>query len=364
MILFNYIYNKNYLLKDIISFDDANLKKEKNKKIHEKNLIEKKLSPNYIGKLSLLLYDSTNYKDYPIKRKNLNKTIFKDIGGNKMRLTFKKFPIKLDKTNNSNNNYSRNLTKICPKKLNLSGDLSEIKEKRINLSNNNFHNTLIISDDIKEILYNNEEKNSLEEQKTIYDKLKNKFSYYKPKFMSKLNPQFFETKIKCDPKNLNLKNISLSNSLLKKYQPEIQTSSDIDINNLLKTCNSLKTLRDKKKLNIDLLNNKQQLYEKIKEELFIFNEKKIIRKRVFMSNVDFFYYNAKKWNKLSEKNKANKEREELNNLFSSVNKAFNKSIKNFKNKSNYYSNKLLKLSDIFNKRKVSVDEINKGFDIE
>ena len=140
-----------------------------------------------------------------------------------MRLTFKKFPIKLDKTNNSNNNYSRNLTKICPKKLNLSGDLSEIKEKRINLSNNNFHNTFIISDDIKEILYNNEEKNSLEEQKTIYDKLKNKFSYYKPKFMSKLNPQFFETKIKCDPKNLNLKNISLSNSLLKKYQPEIQT---------------------------------------------------------------------------------------------------------------------------------------------
>ena len=48
----------------------------------------------------------------------------------------------------------------------------------------------------------------------------------------------------------------------------------------------------------------------------------------------------------------------------SVNKVFNESIRNFKNKSNYYNNKLVKLTDIINRRRISSEEINKDFYIE
>ena len=331
-------------------------------------MLNKKLSPNYIGKLSLLLYDSNNYKDYVLKRKNLNNTIFKDMGENKMRLTFKKLPIKIVKRNNNENKLTRNLTQMSPNFQYLSRNLEEIKEKNNSTSNinfdNNFHTAFMINDEVKEILYNNEEKISLKKQKTVYEKVKNKIFYYRPKFMFQMDSPFFNTKIKIIPKKINLKSISLSNSLLKKFQTESQASNSTDINNLLETCNSLKTLRDKKKINSDLLNNKQQLYEKIKEELLTSNKKKKERKRALLSKLDLFNYNSKKWNELNEQNNAKKEKEELDKMILSVNKVFNESIRNFKNKSNYYNDKLVKLTDIINKRRISSEEINKDFYIE
>ena len=266
-IFINYnIQNRTYLLKDIFPLENKRkIKKEINNNIIQgMNLIEKKLATNYIKKLSLLLHDSFNYKDYAIKRKNLNKTIYKDIGNNKLRLTFKKFPSKLIKNNNGiniNKNRSRNI---------ITNDLDEIREKNNSINDidndtNNIFKTFVINNDIKEILYNNEEKISLNKEKNIYNKFKNKFLYYKPKLMAQLSSPFFTPIVQANNnKKISYKSTSFNNSLLNKSQ-QSHTSIYNDINNLFKTCNSLKALRDKKKLDNDILNNKQKLCEEIRE---------------------------------------------------------------------------------------------------
>jgi hypothetical protein len=335
------------LLEDIFPRENKkNLKKGTNNNISQENLIDRKLTPIYTKKLSLLLHDSVNYKDYAIKRKNLNKTTFKEIGINKLRLTFKKFPLKLVKKNNSNininNNDSRNL---MPK------TLDEIREQNNNSINNindgNIYNTFMINNDIKEILYNNEEKKiPLQQQKEVYNKFKYKFLYYKPKLVSQLNSPIYTPIVQMNyNKKINYKTTSFKNSLLNKSQTQSQNSMYTDISNLLKTCNSLKALRDEKKLDKDIINNKQKLCEKIKEELFRKNRDNKKKKKILMPRYDFFYYDAKKWNKFRYKDNISNKSNNINNLYNNVDKVSNESIQNVNNKSNFYSNKLLKLKN-------------------
>ena len=309
----------------------------------EINFIGKKLTPNYIKKLSLILYDSINYKDYAFKRKNLEKTIYKDIGNNQLHLTFKKFPIKLMKQ--PNNNYSRNIIPNIPNKKYLTKTLDEISEKndiKIEKSNSNIYKTFMINNDIKKLLYNDKEKIPLQQQRNIYNKFKHKFSYYRPKLMSQLNSPFYTPMAQFRSMNNCFKSTSLDNSLLNKSQIQsISPNYTIDMSNLLKTCNSLKALRDKRRLNKDILNNKQIFCEKIKEELIPDKVKKIKRK-VYMPSYDLFYYDAKKWSKFNNKILKNKNGKKLLN---NMDREFFTSFKKINN-NNSYDDKFLKLNNI------------------
>ena len=64
-----------------------------------------------------------------------------------------------------------------------------------------------------------------------------------------------------------------------------------------------------------------------------------------MPRYDFFYYDAKKWNKFRYKDNISNKSNNINNLYNNVDKVSNESIQNVNNKSNFYSNKLLKLKN-------------------
>ena len=228
------------------------------------NSITKKLDKNYINKLSLLLHDSINYKDYALKRNNINKTIYKDIGNNKLRLTFKKFPIKILKQNNDNNNNKNNLKIDSTNKAFLPKTLEEIRENNNNKTNEKINNTYMINNDIKEILNNNNNgyKINFEKNKKLYNKFKQKFLIYKPKLLSQLNSPFYTPVPPISLKKKGLKNVSLKNSLLQKSKSASFLTDDNNMNSLLITCNSLKVLRDKKILDKNILNNEQKFYKR------------------------------------------------------------------------------------------------------
>ena len=69
------------------------------------DLFNKKLSQDYIDKLSVLLYNSKNKTDYSQKRNNLKKTIYKYDDNNELCLTLPKFRNKKEKKNFINNNF-------------------------------------------------------------------------------------------------------------------------------------------------------------------------------------------------------------------------------------------------------------------
>ena len=101
--------------------------------------------------------------------------------------------------------------------------LDEIREKNNSIDNtndNNIYNTFMIKNDIKEILYKNEEKKiPLQQQKDIYNKFKSKFLYYKPKLISQLNSPIYTPIVQLNNnKKISYKTTSFNNSLLNKSQ--------------------------------------------------------------------------------------------------------------------------------------------------
>jgi hypothetical protein len=301
-----------------------------------------------------LLHDSINYKDYALKRNNINKTIYKDIGNNKLRLTFKKFPIKILKQNNDNNN-KNNLKIDSTNKTFLPKTLEEIRENNNNKTNEKINNTYMINNDIKEILNNNNNngyKINFEKNKKLYNKFKQKFLIYKPKLLSQLNSPFYTPVPPISLKKKGLKTVSLKNSLLQKSKSASFLTDDNNMNSLLITCNSLKVLRDKKILDKNILNNEQKFYEKIKEELLPKKIKKI-KKKIFLSRYDFFNYDPKKWIKNKDETKDVKD---MNNMLDEVNELLSENILKMKNKAEFYNNKL---NYVKNKRHSIEIEINK-----
>lgn len=80
-----------------------------------------------------------------------------------------------------------------------------------------------------------------------------------------------------------------------------------------------------------------------------------------MSLYDFFYYDPKKWNKLSDKMLIQKKEKQS---YHNINNAFNSSIKNMKRKSNLYKDKLFKLKNIRNYSRNPQNDIEVGKDFE
>ena len=329
-----YIQNKIIFVKDIFPYNKSDSKKVP-KNIND--LIFKKLSKNYIDKLSLILHDSIHYKDYYLKRKNLDKAIYKNLDNNKMHLTFKKkFPIKLTKNNinknNINNISSQNSIIINnPNKTNL----ESIEEKQ----DKNIDKTYSLSNDINNVFFNKEDNLSLLKQKKVYDKFKPKFLYYKPKLLSQLKSPFFS---------------HYSEISLNKSKSLSNISSYNNMNNIFKSCNSLKALRDKEKLNENILKNKEKFCEEIKEELIPIKNKKN-KKKFFWADYDFFYYDKKKWKNKDENIKNN------NDIFIQMNKLLNDNIADIQYRNKFYKEKLLKLEDKNNYMRNSILEFNKYY---
>ena len=318
-------------MKDIFPYNKIESKKV-SKNIDD--IFFKKLSKNYIDKLSLILHDSIHYKDYYLKRKNLDKTVYKNIANNKLHLTFKKkFPIKLTKNNININNinispqnsiiFNNSNKPLLPKKL------DSIKEKQ--------DKTFSLSNDINNILFNKEVKLSLSKQRKVYDKFKPKFLYYKPKLLSQLNSPVFS---------------HFSEISLNKSKSLSNISSYNNMNNLFKTCNSLKALRDKKELNKNVLKNREKFCKEIKEELIPIKYKKN-KKNIFLNNYELFYYDKKKWKKNKDENNKNN-----NDMFNQMNKLLNDNITEMQYRNKFYKEKLLKLEEKNNYRKSSILEFH------
>ena len=372
------IQNKTVFLEDIFHFKEkeninrikllkgkrklrGETEKEYQIRLLENQSFNDKLDPNYVKKMSLILYDSINYKDYAKKRNNLNKTIYKDIGNNKLRLTFKKFPINLIKTpikndlNKDNNKYknekSRNILFLTPSNKLYQNKFSETKEK-----NNIFNENITIKNEIKEILYNDQEKISIQEEKRIYNKIKPNFPYLKAKLIKQLKSPIFTPLTVNEFSKINLiKTPKISqiqnqnNSLLLQNKTKSTFFSNINIHNIFNTCNSLKVLRDKEKLNKEILSNKQELYKKIKEELNPVKELKR-KKKIYLSQYEVFHYNTKKWNQIRKEKEFNKDIHEFNN----INRIFNGSIDDMKQK-------VKNLKEMKNKIHNSGNDINELF---
>ena len=126
------------------------------------------------------------------------------------------------------------------------------------------------------------------------------------------------------------------------------------MNNIFKSCNSLKALRDKEKLNENILKNKEKFCEEIKEELIPIKNKKN-KKKFFLADYDFFYYDKKKWKNKDENIKND------NDIFIQMNKLLNDNIADIQYRNKFYKEKLLKLEDKNNYMRNSILEFNKYY---
>ena len=203
----------------------------------------------------------------------------------------------------------------------------------------------------------------MDKKKNILNKFKQKYLYYKPKLLSQLNSPIFssgippiKSKIKIHSKIASIKNtFPLNKSKSVTNLIKNNNNNNNIINNLLKTCNSLKALRDKKTLNKDIINNKEMFYEKITEELNPFKIRKIKKKKI-LSNFELFPYDYKKLKICKIESYEKKDRE----MFNDLNRQFNENITYLKNRSDFYKDKLIKFEDFLkNKNNNSNMEIYK-----
>jgi len=305
-----------------------------------------KLKKDYIEKLSLLLHDSFKYKNYSFKRNNINNIIYK-YNNNELRLTFKKGR----KNNNDNTNsyyndenFKSNLI-LTPNisKINLIEDEVKNNKNEINdLNNNKNCNFLEVSDDVRKILYNNNnEEISLNEQRKIYNKFKNKYPYFRNKLINQLNCPLFNSekinKYKHLDERIIFKNPKLKIRLIKNNSP---------LEQLLKTANELRNLRDKHKINKKSL-SEDNLLKEIKKESIYTPPHKEIKKKLILSPHELFYYDAKKWKNNRNTKKDGKDEK----YFKNIDKQIDDTIKEMKNKVILLNEEIVKLEEVKNKMK-------------
>ena len=336
-----------------------------------------KIKKDYIDKLSLLLHDSSNYKNYPVKRNNINKIVYK-FENNGFRLTFRK-PLKknfsdfsdinsqsLDynssknetniKSNehyNSDSNNDFNPENYKPDLLltpnnnrvfnKLIDNGEEIKNNNIDIENIEEQQSFKIPDKIRDILYNNDKEISLIEQKKIYNKFKKKFPYFRNKLNNHLNLPHFNSEIPNGYTNLFQRIYPIGPKTKIKLS---KIHKNLEIDQLLKTVNDLRNLRDKVKIDKNIL-SEENLIKEIKKETIIETPIKKLKKKIILSPYEVFYYDAKKW----EKGWITKKDKQKDIHFNEINKQIDKTIKEMKNKVNELNLEILKLEDVRNKMK-------------
>lgn len=314
--------------------------------------------------MSLLLHDSDKYKNYPFKRNNINNIIYKYNENNELRLTLKKsndlnsidsnenkFDIRqlYNSYNNDNFNFEQYRSDIflTPKQNRIINLNEDDKRENNYIFKSNEHKVfkpLQISENIMKILYNSDDEISLDEQKIIYNKFKNKFPYFRNKLNNQLKFPPFNSEKPYKYKNLEKKILSPLKVQNLRLSKSINKS---EFDQLLKTVNKLRTLRDKVKINKNILSEENILKEIKKESAEVTPKNDFPKKKFILNSYDMFYYNAKKWkqNGIRIKNRKDKIH------FKEINMQINETIKQMKNKVISLNQELSKLEDVRNKMK-------------
>ena len=341
-----------------LSYLKGESEKEHSVRILENQLDKSKLNKLYADKLSLLLYDSPKYKNYPIKRKNIDNIEFKYNENNELRLTLRKYQKKefpqinpniQSQDNKSNKCYDsyRNIDSINDDNYNsnklLTPNRNEllIEEEKIY----NKGNFLRLNDEVKNILFNSDDQIPISKQKEIYEKFKKKFHHYKKLLKCQLYLPLINSE---RPNKISKfqKFISItpkSNNYLKKK---------INYDNkekVLKTANELGNLMDKNDTNKKILYKDNILGQinKLNKELSKCKSLIKIKKKVILPPYEMFNYNSKKWKK-EEISKNNKNK---NINFDQIDKKIIEKINEMKNKVIVLNQEIFKLEDVRKKMK-------------
>ena len=352
-----YFYSKNNIKK----FENNNKIKIKEMKETEKEkeieklenfyLNNKKFDDNYIEKMSYLMYNSKD-KNYSIKRKNLDHTIFSYDDKNNLYLTLDEYfkeqnkdKIYLDKNNNKN----------------------------INLNNNNNNNNNDNKENKKNIFLDLEDK----EQEKLYEILKTKenFSQFNTSVnFIPMNQKYFSTQTSQSDINPFLNNNLTEYNNTSNSQTNLNTKYE-NLNKIknypLKTFNNLETyVFNPKKLTVN--QRKQMTYlgeltvfkgiRKIREKNKILNHVHNRDKKEILPLIDVFHYDKKRWekrgievdinkyNEIQDEKNFQKRKEYISNMNndSNVTKNLFKELKKLeRTKKNKYKTRLLRDSKVF-----------------
>jgi len=351
-----YFYSKNNIKK----FENNNKIKIKEMKETEKEkeieklenfyLNNKKFDDNYIEKMSYLMYNSKD-KNYSIKRKNLDHTIFSYDDKNNLYLTLDEYfkeqnkdKIYIDKNNNKN----------------------------INLNNNNNNNN-DNKENKKNIFLDLEDK----EQEKLYEILKTKenFSQFNTSVnFIPMNQKYFSTQTSQSDINPFLNNNLTEYNNTSNSQTNLNTKYE-NLNKIknypLKTFNNLETyVFNPKKLTVN--QRKQMTYlgeltvfkgiRKIREKNKILNHVHNRDKKEILPLIDVFHYDKKRWekrgievdinkyNEIQDEKNFQKRKEYISNMNndSNVTKNLFKELKKLeRTKKNKYKTRLLRDSKVF-----------------
>ena len=369
-----YFYSKNNIKK----FENNNKLKIKEIKETEKEkeieklenfyLNNKKYDDNYIEKMSYLMYNSKD-KNYSIKRKNLDHTIFSYDDKNNLYLTLDEYfkeqnkdKIYIDKNNNKN----------------------------INLNNNNNNNNNDNKENKKNIFLDLEDK----EQEKLYEILKTKenFSQFNTSVnFIPMNQKYFSTQTSQSDINPFLNNNLTEYNNTSNSQTNLNTKYE-NLNKIknypLKTFNNLETyVFNPKKLTVN--QRKQMTYlgeltvfkgiRKIREKNKILNHVHNREKKEILPLIDVFHYDKKRWekrgievdinkyNEIQDEKNFQKRKEYISNMNndSNVTKNLFKELKKLeRTKKNKYKTKLLRDSKAFELDEVRLTKKRKSHNLK
>jgi hypothetical protein len=324
----------------------------------------KKLSKDYVDRLTVLLYNSKNKNNYSQKRNNIKKTIYKFDDNNLLYLTLpklKKFKNKDAKpvTNNISNINTKTETTEYTNTNKISSKPSPKKQ--------NENSEEILDENIKEILYDNEtmDKKDKKKGKILFEQLKTKYNLfdYEINNNNNNNSNYIYDNNNFKQKLKNLPKISKKKQIPAEYKLIATPQQISEFDYLLGRSfinGNLRYLTKKQRENLayiaelDYFNSVDKLKEKsnIIKEMKYGNQSK---KKLLMP-IDIFKYDKKKWEKIyNEQNNNNnhvviadlneKNKEKLDNMNEKINKlnidAFvaDKEVNKVINNINYFLNR-------------------------
>lgn len=311
-------------------------------KQHEIKMLEslhnQRFNQDYIDKCSLLLYNSTRTRNYPFKRKHLDKVVYNYDDNYNLYITLPKF-FKENKINQksrtidtikNNTSSDKNLLSYSSKKYNNYKPIYSWNNTiEVDRTKNNQHYNIIFDSKNKNKInmmkfklgMGNKKKwkeeseptePTIEEQKTVYDKLKTIFNEEKESVFPNL------PKIKKgSPKEINMTK-TVSPKIKVIATPEQISGFDPSLGSTISR-GKLDHLTDKQKKNLFFI-SELGLFEhlenlKRKRNLMqSFNKKK----RNIMICKDLFHYDNEKWSKITEEKNKNINEEKIKKCNESI----------------------------------------------
>ena len=263
----------------------------------------KKLSKDYVDKLTVLLYNSKNKLNYSEKRNNIKKAIYKLDENNELYLTLPKLRNKGNKV--GVNNYTKTETT----------EYSNNKKTSNPSPKKNLDDDDILDESIKEILYDNESNNKTnkkeeeEKGKILFEQLKTKYDSFdiednNPKSPNK-NIYDKKTKYKSLPK-LQKKQIPSEYKLIATPKQISEFDYNLGKSFVNGNLRYLTKLQKEKLAYIAELNLFNSI-DRLKEKENIIKEIKhgSKSKKKLLMPIDFFKYDAQKWKKITDERNKN-----------------------------------------------------------